>query len=64
VRGKEPSDLNGIVDALCRLSQLCVDFPEILEMAVNPLLVKPERGGGGDRRTAAVGRIRPGARSE
>jgi acetyltransferase len=30
---------------LCRLSQLCVDFPEILEMDVNPLLVKPEGEG-------------------
>jgi acetyltransferase len=33
------------VDALCRLSQLCVDFPEILELDVNPLLVKPEGNG-------------------
>ena len=45
VRGEKPSDLNAIVDALCRLSQLCVDFPEILEMDVNPLLVKPEGEG-------------------
>ena len=45
VRGEKPSDLGAIVDALCRLSQLCVDFPEILEMDVNPLLVKPEGEG-------------------
>lgn len=45
VRGEKPSDLNAIVDALCRLSQLCADFPEILEMDVNPLLVKPEGEG-------------------
>jgi len=45
VRGEKPSDLNAIVDALCRLSQLCVDFPEVLEMDVNPLLVKPEGEG-------------------
>jgi acetyltransferase len=45
VRGEKPSDLSAIVDALCRLSQLCVDFPEILEMDVNPLLVKPEGEG-------------------
>ena len=45
VRGEKPSDLTAIVDALCRLSQLCVDFPEILEMDVNPLLVKPEGEG-------------------
>lgn len=45
VRGEKPSDLAAMVDALCRLSQLSVDFPEILELDVNPLLVKPEGGG-------------------
>jgi acetyltransferase len=45
VRGEKTSDLAAIVDALCRLSQLCVDFPEILELDVNPLLVKPEGEG-------------------
>jgi len=45
VRGEKASDLAAIVDALCRLSQLCVDFPEILELDVNPLLVKPEGEG-------------------
>ncbi len=46
VRGEKPSDLAAIVDALGRLSQLCLDFPEILELDINPLLVKPEGGGG------------------
>lgn len=45
VRGEKASDLAAIVDALCRLSQLCVDFPEILELDVNPLLVKPKGEG-------------------
>ncbi len=45
VRGEKPSDLAAIVDALCRLSLLSVEFPEILELDVNPLLVKPEGGG-------------------
>ena len=45
VRGEKPSDLGATVDALCRLSQLCADFPEILEMDINPLLVKPEGEG-------------------
>jgi acetyltransferase len=45
VRGEKPSDLRAIVEALGRLSQLCLDFPEILELDVNPLLVKPEGGG-------------------
>ncbi len=41
VRGEKASDLAAVVDALCRLSQLCVEFPEILELDVNPLLVRP-----------------------
>ena len=45
VRGEKPSDLAAMVEALERLSQLCTDFPEILELDVNPLLVKPEGGG-------------------
>lgn len=45
VRGEKPSDLRAIVEALGRLSQLCMDFPEILELDVNPLLVKPEGSG-------------------
>jgi acetyl coenzyme A synthetase (ADP forming)-like protein len=45
VRGEKPSDQAAIVDALCRLSQLSVEFPEILELDVNPLLVKPEGEG-------------------
>jgi acetyltransferase len=45
VRGEKPSDLAAVVDALCRLSQLVMDFPEVIEMDINPLLVKPEGGG-------------------
>ena len=45
VRGEKPSDLAAMVDALCRLSQLATDFPEILEMDINPLLVRPEGEG-------------------
>jgi acetyl coenzyme A synthetase (ADP forming)-like protein len=45
VRGEKASDLGAIGEALQRLSQLCVDFPEILELDINPLLVKPEGQG-------------------
>jgi acetyl coenzyme A synthetase (ADP forming)-like protein len=45
VRGEKPSDMAAMVEALERLSQLCTDFPEIMELDVNPLLVKPEGGG-------------------
>jgi acetyltransferase len=45
VRGEKPSDMTAMVEALGRLSQLCTDFPEIVELDVNPLLVKHEGGG-------------------
>jgi acetate---CoA ligase (ADP-forming) len=45
VRGEKPSDMNAMVEALGRLSQLCTDFPEIVELDVNPLLVKHEGNG-------------------
>jgi acetyl coenzyme A synthetase (ADP forming)-like protein len=38
VRGEKPSDVKSIVECLQRLSQLVVDFPEIQELDVNPLL--------------------------
>jgi acetyltransferase len=45
VRGEAPADIAGIRDALLRLSQMAVDFPEIIEADVNPLLVCPEGQG-------------------
>ena len=39
VRGEPPSDSNAIVDAILRLSQLVTDFPEIVEIDINPLMV-------------------------
>jgi acetyltransferase len=41
VRGEEPSDLIAVKEALLRLSQLVTDFPEILEIDINPLMVLP-----------------------
>jgi len=38
VRGESPSDVEAIVDVLLRLSQLVNDFPEIVELDINPLL--------------------------
>ncbi|NIM07070.1 MAG: CoA-binding protein [Armatimonadetes bacterium] len=39
VRGERPADINAIEEALLRLSQLVSDFPEIVEMDINPLKV-------------------------
>lgn len=38
-RGRKPSDIRCVQDALCRLSQLAVDFPRIKELDINPLFV-------------------------
>ncbi|OQY23376.1 MAG: acyl-CoA synthetase [Anaerolineaceae bacterium 4572_32.1] len=39
LRGEPPSDLDAIEDVLLRLSQLVIDFPDIVEMDINPLIV-------------------------
>lgn len=44
-RGETPSDIESIIDVLLRMSQLVTDFPEIMEMDINPLFVK-KRGEG------------------
>jgi len=41
-RGRNPRDIESIVDALQRLGQLAVDFPEIGELDINPLFVLDE----------------------
>jgi acyl-CoA synthetase (NDP forming) len=44
-RGHKPSDLQAVSDALLRLSQLLIDFPEIQELDINPLRVFQENNG-------------------
>jgi len=46
VRGKPPVDKAALVDALLRVGQLVVDFPEIAELDINPFIVY-EQGHGG-----------------
>jgi acetyltransferase len=44
-RGRNPRDLDSIVDALLRLGRMAIDFPEIEELDINPLFVLNEGHG-------------------
>jgi acetyltransferase len=44
-RGQPNADLAAVVDCLCRLGQLAMDFPQIQEVEVNPLIVFAENKG-------------------
>ncbi|MFC6726816.1 acetate--CoA ligase family protein, partial [Halobium palmae] len=41
-RGRDPVDVDGVVETIQRLSQLVTDFPAILELDVNPLVALPD----------------------
>ncbi len=41
-RGEPPMDIEAVVEGLQRLSQLVIDFPEIVEIDINPLTVLPK----------------------
>jgi len=45
VRGEPPADKEAIVDVLLRIGQLVQDFPEIVELDINPLMVYPKGQG-------------------
>ena len=45
VRGDKPSEINKVIEVLQRLSQLVTDYPEILELDINPLFVFDEGEG-------------------
>lgn len=45
VRGETPSDIKAIIDTLLKISQLSIDFPQIAEFEINPLMVMPEGKG-------------------
>ncbi len=44
-RGRTPRDMDSIVDALLRLGQLALDYPQIDELDINPMFVKDEGQG-------------------
>ncbi|MDD3819110.1 MAG: acetate--CoA ligase family protein, partial [Actinomycetota bacterium] len=55
-RGEYPSDIDSIIETILRVSQLVTDFPEIVEMDINPLFVKKQ----GEGSIAGDARIRIG----
>jgi acetyltransferase len=46
VRGEPPADKAAIIDTILRIGQLVTDFPEIMELDINPFVVFPNDGGG------------------
>jgi acetyltransferase len=40
VRGERPCDIEALVNCLLLVSQMVADFPEIVEMDINPLKVR------------------------
>lgn len=44
-RGRPPADVDAIADAIVRVSALATDFDDVLELDINPLIVR-ERGQG------------------
>ena len=44
-RGRDPVDIDGVVETIQRLSQLVTDFPAILEFDINPLVATPDGTG-------------------
>ncbi|WP_439026485.1 acetate--CoA ligase alpha subunit [Haloarchaeobius sp. DT45] len=41
-RGRTPADVDSVVETIQRLSQLVTDFPQILELDINPLVAGPD----------------------
>jgi acetyltransferase len=46
VRGEPPSDKPALIDALMRIGQLVLDFPEIAELDINPYMLYSDGQGG------------------
>lgn len=45
-RGRDPVDVDAVIETIGRLSQLVTDFPAILELDINPLVALPDADGG------------------
>lgn len=42
VRGREPADINAVIDILLKVSRLAVEMENLTEMDINPLMVYPQ----------------------
>lgn len=45
-RGKPALDTRALIESICRVSQFVTDFPQILELDINPYLLLPAGSGG------------------
>jgi len=45
-RGRDPVDVDAVIETIGRLSQLVTDFPAVLELDINPLVALPDGDGG------------------
>ena len=61
VRGAPPADIEAITDVILRIAQLGLDFPEIAELDINPLMVM-ETGKGAIAVDAQVTLLSPALR--
>jgi len=46
-RGKRPADISSLKDVIGRVAQIALDFPEIAELEINPVIVGDEDQGCG-----------------
>jgi acyl-CoA synthetase (NDP forming) len=46
-RGRKPADINALEDFILTMAQIAMDFPEITELEVNPVVVGDEGQGVG-----------------
>lgn len=44
-RGRSPADIEAIKDTIVKVAQIVIDFPEIMELEINPLIVGNEGEG-------------------
>ena len=43
VRGEEPKALDKVIDTLNKVQQIAFDFPEIISIDINPILITQKR---------------------